>query len=555
MRRESKTGYGPRNVRVWKLEKKQRDAKEKAEKGKHKKDVSGAGKKMWTVGTMLLVAMLSVACGKKEAGEAAQSTGRAVVPAGWKTHDDARFSVAVPAGWNARSEAQTGRVEVSGPAGEMLVIWPVFLEGAGLQPSGATAVVIRMTATIWPDVMWRSAMPVGNNAVKLGGVRGESPVVSAFTWVSSARGTAGSFYAATAPGNQYAAATGTFASILGSFRGKGTGTGAGMAQAAQQGASLQYVQWMDPRENAFVVEVPAGWGVQGGLFRRAPTDAVASVVVDSPDGQVEVQMGDPNIPWFSEPTQMGMSMGFVEGRWYEPMPGSRMLIKRYLPAAYFLNEYVRTKAGSACQQLQMEQPRNRPDAVQSINALTAQAFGGGATMTQCTGGDVGFSCQRNGQPYRGYFFAITRLTRNMGVEGGTWDLYMLIGYMAAAARAEEGSEVASRVIGKMQYNPQWVAMQRGVTANASQIIAQTNAEISNMINAGYERRSAAEDNIARLRTNAIQGRLDVVDSNTGESLKVATGSDYYWMDYRGNIVGTGTASAPGVEFHELLQAP
>jgi hypothetical protein len=200
MRRLSWTGIVPRRVRVCAM-----------------------WRRMWVAGTVVVLAMLQATCGRPGTGAQTQETGRVAVPAGWKTQEDAMgFSVTLPPGWSARGDRESGRIEVSGPEGAVLVIWPVFLETAGLQPTGASAVAMRLTAGIWPNVMWRGAMPVGSNAVKLAGWRGESLVMSAFTWVSSARGTAGSFYAATAPGSRYAETSETFAKILSSFRARGT---------------------------------------------------------------------------------------------------------------------------------------------------------------------------------------------------------------------------------------------------------------------------------------------------------------------------------------------
>lgn len=509
-------------------------------------------RRMWVAGTVVMLAMLQATCGGPKTGAQTQDTGRAAVPTGWKTQDDAMgFSVAVPPGWTARRDGETGRIEVSGPEGAVLVIWPVFLETAGLQPTGASAVAMRLTAGIWPNVMWRGAMPVGSNAVKLTGWRGELLVVSAFTWVSSARGTAGRFYAATAPGSRYAEASETFAKILSSFRARGTRN----AEAARGNEpAVRYVKWLDPMENGFVLEVPEGWKTQGGTFRRAANDTTAGVVSASPDSQIEVQLGDPSLPAFTEPSQMLMATGFYEGSWYSPMPGAKSLVKRYLPAAYFLNEYVRTKYGPLCEELQVEQARDLPEAAQGVNARAAGLRAVG-TFMQSTAGEISFTCKKGGQMYRGYYFAMTQLTRTAAMEGGTWEVSTQAGFLATAARADQARAITGHVLNSMQVNPQWVAMQHNLVANTSQIVSQTNAEISDMIFSGYERRSAGENEAARMRTNAIRGRLDVVDTNTGEAMKVSTGSNYYWMDQRGNIVGTETYGAPSVDFHELVKQP
>jgi hypothetical protein len=231
-----------------------------------------------------------------------------------------------------------------------------------------------------------------------------------------------------------------------------------------------------------------------------------------------------------------------------------MLVRRYLPATYFLNEYVRAKMSSACQQLQFEQPRDRPDTVQAINAINAR-YGVYGTGTMTTGGEISFTCEKNGQPYRGYFFAMTQLTRTAGMPSGLWHVELLAGYLAPAPRADDALAIGTHVLASLQMNPQWQAMQGNIVANTSKIVSDTNTEISNMISEGYERRRAIRDDMDRRQDNVNRGREDVVDTANGEKLKIESGSDYYWMDYRGNIVGTDTHTVPSSDFHELIRLP
>jgi hypothetical protein len=311
---------------------------------------------------------------------------------------------------------------------------------------------------------------------------------------------------------------------------------------------------MDPRENAFVLDVPDGWRTEGGMFRYASNDTRVGIVAASPDNQILVQIGDANLPPFIEPSPMLVSSGFPEGGWYSPGYGLRMMVRRFLPAPYFLNEYVRSKLPAMCQQPQVEQPRDRPDTVQAINAINAR-FGVAGSATLTTGGEISFACEKNGQPYRGYYFATTQLDRTAGMPGGTWHLEILAGYLAPAPRADEALSIGAHMLSSFQFNPRWQAMQGNIIANTTQIVSQTNNAISDMIYSGHESRAAIEDDIARKRRNATLGLDDVIDTSTGEKLKVESGANYYWMDYRGNIVGTDSFNAPTVDFHELIRQP
>ena len=49
--------------------------------------------------------------------------------------------------------------------------------------------------------------------------------------------------------------------------------------------------------------------------------------------------------------------------------------------------------------------------------------------------------------------------------------------------------------------------------------------------------------------------MDVVDPATGSSFKVENGSNYYWIDDRGSIVGTDTSTQPSVDFRQIVALP
>ena len=179
--------------------------------------------------TIFLTVFLVVCSGPTLPGgqEQALAQTRGQAPAGWNTQQGPGFSIALPPGWSARGDPATGRVELSAPGSAAMVIWPVFLENSRLDPHGASAVAQRLTARLWPNVMWSGAVPLGRNAVRLAGRRGDAVVVSALAWVESPKGTAGNFYAATAPPAHYAEIADTFSKVLGGFHAVGAPAAAG----------------------------------------------------------------------------------------------------------------------------------------------------------------------------------------------------------------------------------------------------------------------------------------------------------------------------------------
>jgi len=482
---------------------------------------------------------VAAACGRVSSSERQ-------LPSGWNTHRDPMgFSVAVPPGWSARGEKNTGRVDVEGPEGARVTIWPVFLGNAQVESGRAGLVAQRLAMKVWPEAVSGTQTLASASVVRLSGQQKGAPFVAVFSWVASPQGTAGCFYGMTAPAARYHSLTDTFAGILSSLRVAGAPASAGGQ------SSSQYVTWADPREHAFTLEIPAGWGADGGMIRFAAIDTRPNVLVDSPDNQIHIRYGDSNVPGFVVPSPMLNMAGLTEGRWYSIGAGVNLLVKRFLPGPQFLQEYVRTLVAPSCGQVNITGTRDRGDVLRARNIPPTQSSAYGST--QITAGDINFTCEMNGQPQKGYFFATTQISAN--AQGGLWYMPFLAGYLAAPAKADEAHEIATYVAQSFREDPQWAARQSNTALNVSQIYARTNAQINQTIMQGYESRQHTMDEISRRRENAILGLEDVVDTNTGEKLKIESGSNYYWMDNRGNIVGTNTDTLPNLDFHALARIP
>lgn len=467
-------------------------------------------------------------------------------PAEWRAHQDPLgFSVHLPPGWRVTADRASGRIALTGTAEEQVIIWPVFIPGA-LGARAASAALGRLAAKFWPEVGWQAPQPAGATTVRMQGRKRDRLAVAVLAWVPSPKGCAGYVYGFSAPEARYRQSEETFAALVASFRIASPSTG-GAAET-----SARFVAWHDPREQAFSVEVPAGWTVSGGLFRLASVDVRPSIEVVSPDGKIRLTAGDAEIPGFAVPNPMLEMTGFREGSWYSPGYGVNVMVRRYLPGVDFVREYVMTKVTRGCSDPEVKELRARPEAVEAMNAVYAQYQMPGFA-TQLTAGDIAFTCRREGEQMEGYYFAATQATQAGPVV--QWRVEFLYGYLAAAEQAPKAQAVLEHLIQTFQLNPQWVAMQQGLAANTSAIVAQTNHEISRIISSSYHRRQAVMDELSRRRSNAILGVEDVVDPATGREFKVESGSNYYWIDHRGHIVGTETDTRPSLDFRELVRLP
>jgi hypothetical protein len=464
----------------------------------------------------------------------------------WTTHNDpAGFSMEVPSGWRVTRDAASGRAEVNGPQ-ERLVIWPLFTR-ARLDARAAGPLLSRAGSLVAPGATWGPPRAAGTQALRTEGRAGDRAAVASLVLIPSAKGTACYLYAAAAPEASYRQSAGTFARILASFH----ITGAPVAQSGTP--EVAYVSWCDPREKAFQVEAPRGWKIDGGLFRFASVDTRVAWSAESPDG-IRVTAGDQELPTFTEPTQVLAFSGFREGSWYSPGYGMRMLVRRYMPGVHFAREYVVSRAARGCTELHVTSQRDRADAVAAINKISSQ-LAPGFVASSLAAGEVAFTCSQQGRPMAGYYFAGTRHTAVASMPGGLWNAEYLYGFLAPIEKQQLAQSVLEHALRTFEINPQWAAMQQNITANTSRIVARTNTEISNIISDSYARRQETMDELSRRRSNATLGVLDVVDPATGETTKVESGSNYYWVDQRGTIVGTDTDTRPNLDFRGMVQLP
>ncbi|MGI8782425.1 MAG: hypothetical protein ACR2L2_02085 [Acidobacteriota bacterium] len=108
------------------------------------------------------------------------------------------------------------------------------------------------------------------------------------------------------------------------------------------------------------------------------------------------------------------------------------------------------------------------------------------------------------------------------------------------------------MIGSIALNPQWVAMQQGIAANTSAIVTRTQQEISKQIASAFENQQTSGDRSMQAFSKAILGVEDVVDPVTGERLRVESGFEHYWKDYRGKVAGTQSDTPFNADFRKLV---
>lgn len=467
----------------------------------------------------------------------------------WHTHKDASgFEVTLPARWLASADTQTGRITLRGDASAAIDVWPVFLPGAvDASPQFHARVFVTLARQGCPPADWSAPRQVGPAALRMTGQRAGAMLIAAYAWVASPQGIAGYLYCVSDPDGLPPANEARYARILSSLKLSG-----GALQPAGSAPAVRFLRWIDPVEQAFSLEVPDGWQVQGGVRRMTAIEVRSGVEMVSPDQKIVVRIGDLDVPAFEEPAPPTMGVYFPEGSWQPCMQGSHCLVLRYLPGAIFAGWLAEQRTNGWCEGFSITGQRDRPD-IAAIDQRYSAAVAPYGVVQQTHVGEVTFACQRGGHAIQGYAYARTIYTGGPAAPSGVWRAVDMLLYAAPPDTVATAATVARRGYATLQTNPQWEAMQRRTREISTEIAAQSRREVAAIIADVHASRAAADDRIAQKRSLAIRGLEDVVDPATGRALQVESGSGYYWIDPGGTIVGTQSRSQPGVDFRELLR--
>jgi hypothetical protein len=465
----------------------------------------------------------------------------------WITHKYPQlYSVESPPGWTAWPDKK-GWVRLKGTQGEEVVIWPVFIRGA-VDPRFAPFIHASLAASNPYQAQWEDQRAVAANALRARGKSANAVVMSVFTWVSSPQGLAGCFYLVAAREPDYRQKQNDFARILGSFRimgaqaeAGGSPTGAG----AKASGGVQYVKFTDPKEGAYSMDVPAGWKTEGGMFRFHAIDIRAATETVSPDGQMRIFLGDARYGPLVEPMPY-----FPEGSVYAPY-GLRHQVRRFAAGTVICREYVLDKISQLCPNLQITEVKDLPDQVPKLERDSPN-------VVRTTWGDVSFHCGEQAQPKTGCCQAGTEGFQPVGVGPSairSWKVFFLGAFLAPSGKEPLAESIYGHMLRSTQGNPEWQTMQSRLAGSAAGAVSSTAKEIADLAARGQRARDAIDDEIARRRSNATLGVVDVADPQTGRRMTVDSGANYYWVDQRGMIVGTHTDTRPSVDFRALLQLP
>ena len=300
-------------------------------------------------------------------------------------------------------------------------------------------------------------------------------------------------------------------------------------QTVDQGAAGESWETVrDARERAFSIQVPQGWKTYGGLFRFSTIDARMIVDMTSPDGLINLRVGDSTVPPYRVP-----------GPFLRPGPG----VAAYASGSVFATRYGQARFASMCQGLHLTKS----------DALAPKYHPAAAGISHTTAGEAFFSCTRNNAPTSGYVYAETMLM-GPGGPGSSWVVVALGSLMAPAEQAKGAGATLQHSGESLVMNPAWMAMQNQLNNRAiQQINAATRATIA-ATNAENAREQAMISGLQNDSFNdVINGVQATVDSTTGQHYITPLGQGgRQWIN--GNNVVVESGLSPGAAFTPLTPA-
>ncbi len=334
--------------------------------------------------------------------------------------------------------------------------------------------------------------------------------------------------------------------VLGAILGTHTLTAFGLkAAAGQTTAGVSWSQFQDPMEKAFTLDVPQGWTAKGGLFRLGYSDARPMIDLQSPDGSIEIRLGDVSIPSYALPNQYHAQEGGV----YDLGAQAQMIVARYRTGPEFAVLYSHVRFGSQC--------RNPQADAQDAGFTVPDYLPPVQNAVQSSAGKIAYRCDT--QAGQRVAFAYTKTVLYQGL----WQVPGIMSFVAPPEKVAAARSIALHCAQSLKISPAWIEYQKQMDAQGLQYqqmrqqgrLQQLQAQVQqfesrmqamqNQVNA-FEQHQAAQASQVQSFTNALNGITPTTDPLTGEQRDVWTGpTANYWVNGQGQVVNAINAPAAG----------
>jgi len=227
------------------------------------------------------------------------------------------------------------------------------------------------------------------------------------------------------------------------------GTGSCSSALVFGQAQSAWVQLQDSSpEHAFALEVPKGWTAKAGTFRLGYSDVRLMIDLKSPDGKTNVRIGDVSIPAYAVPNQFHSR----EGDFVDLGAQAQLTVASYHTGQQYAEKYAQSRFKEECKALTPE-PRSAsesmPDYLPPDPAIKSSSTG-----------EVSYRCDSGTGARTAFVYAKTNLGE------GLWTVRTLVSYLAPPEQASLAADVAHRCVRSFHLNPQWMARQQQMDAQA-----------------------------------------------------------------------------------------
>jgi hypothetical protein len=314
------------------------------------------------------------------------------------------------------------------------------------------------------------------------------------------------------------------------------------------GAVQSWTTFEDPFEKAFTVDVPQGWAARGGLFRMGYSDERPMVDLTSPDGRVNIRLGDLAIPEYTTPTQLHSH----EGEVVDLGARAQLVVARYRTGPEFAVLYSHVRFFQDCHQA-------TGDAV-NVDLAVPNYMPSDGSQTNSSTGEIAYRCGAGtGQRIA---FAYVRTS----AQGNLWSAPTLASFISPPDQAVQARAVLLHVAQTFKLSPQWVQQQKRLDAfamqyqrsrqqraqelpqQAQQFEAKMQATRRQV--ASFERRQTMPDPQVDGVAQALKGVMPAPDPFTCQARGAWTDpKSVYWTNGTGAVVNTDLA--PGGSWHRM----
>lgn len=314
-----------------------------------------------------------------------------------------------------------------------------------------------------------------------------------------------------------------------------TNTPVSQGQPARSLTVSGYTRLTDPLEQAFTVEVPTGWRSECGLVRHSALQINPYVRALSPDKMTYLMIGEPSMPTYAPPSEIGLRLGYKEGTLYDSGLGGRMLIMRYLSGVEFARRYGQIGLGNLCPALQFVSSKERPDLARKADAAVPTVI-----PSRSEGGEAVFTCTHGKQEMEARMAVVTRITR----DNVYWAVIALGALIAPRGQSEQAQSILTHIFASMNWSDAWTQKQNYISRQSAEIINRSMQQTLRQQAAFIQKLNAVDQNFESM-DEIINGNSHYHDARTGQDYYLTNANPYKWIDdSTGRIIGTSSNTPP-----------